>query len=118
VPWWVNEGLAELFSTNIEPHEYAALDEAWRNGETLSYHQMNANQLYALAPDQLGIAYLKSHASMRYLWDRFGQRPLLQFLNDMGDTMPAEAAFQRHYRRSYDQLEAEVAREVAKQAGR
>lgn len=118
VPWWVNEGLAELFSTDLEPHEYAALNEAWRNGETPSYRQMNANQLYALAPDQLGMAYLKSHATMRFLWDRFGQRPLLQFLNDLGDTVPAEEAFQRRYSRGYEQLEAEMKREVAKQAGR
>jgi len=118
VPWWFNEGLAEFLSTDLAPHEIAALDAAWRNGETLSYRQMNANQLYALAPDQLGMAYLKSHATMRYLWDRFGQRPVLAFLNDLGDTVPAEEAFQRHYRRTYDQLEAEVQREVAKLAGR
>ena len=117
VPWWVNEGLAELLSTTIEPYEYAALDAAWRNGETLSYAQMNANQLYALAPDQLGLAYLKSHATMRYLWDRFGQRAVMQFMNDLGDTVPAEEALRRSFRRTYAQLEGEVAREVANRAG-
>lgn len=116
VPWWVNEGLAELFSTTLEPYEYAALDDAWRNGRTLSFAQMDANQLYALDPEHLGMAYLKSHATMRYLWEKFGQRPLLQFLNDLGDTVPGEEALRRHYRRTYAQLDAEVAREVARRA--
>ena len=109
VPWWLNEGLAETFSRDLEDHDLQVLERAYAEDLAFSLRDLEASQLNNLSPEVLKLAYIQSHATTNLLWSRFGQVRLAQFLSDLSVGVPTEEALRRTYRRTYLALEQEVA---------
>ncbi|HOJ33686.1 MAG TPA: peptidase MA family metallohydrolase [Candidatus Hydrogenedentes bacterium] len=109
VPWWLNEGLAEVFSDEITQEEVALLQSAFQQGKAFPLQSLEEHQLNALRVDDLQLAYVQSHATVRYLWTRFGQGSLVRFLNLLAAGTTPEDALRQIYRRSYATLDKEMA---------
>ncbi len=113
VPWWVNEGLAEQLSFSMSAQESEMLATAYQEGKTFSLSQMESGLLFSMTPDQLRVAYRQAHATMGYLWRRFGRTRTQAFLTDLSKGVPAQKAVQDRFSRTYEQLEREVANEFS-----
>ena len=109
VPWWLNEGLAETLSKDLNPNQTRTLSQAYAEGTVHDFHALEIHQLKALEAEPLRIAYLQSHAAVSLLWHQYGNRRVLMMLNDIAEGMPPEESLMRHFRKNYDNLEAELA---------
>ena len=109
VPWWLNEGLAEAFSSELTPGELDLFRAAGAQGGLYALRQLEPSQLGALSPDALRLAYVQSHATVDFLWNKFGQRRLRELLSDLTAGVAPEDALRNNYRRTYETLQAEVA---------
>ena len=109
MPWWVNEGLAETLSKSWADQETARLREAYAGGEAFTLGQLEGNQVASLNATEMRLAYLQSHASVDFLWRRFGHSKMISFLRALRSGMAGEAALQSVYRRNYARLEQDVA---------
>jgi len=109
VPWWLNEGLAETFSSELSEGDLALLRRAYAEGLEFSLADLEGSQLTALSPEALRLAYVQSHATTELLWNRYGQKPMAQLLSDLAMGVAPQDAIQRIYGRGYSSLEAEVA---------
>lgn len=108
-PWWLNEGLAETFSRDVDSTESALLQRMYREGVEFRLADLEAHQLKILDADTLRLAYAQSHATVQALWTRYGQRGLKQMMSNLAAGMKPEDALIQSYRRTYSVLEAEVA---------
>ncbi len=108
VPWWLNEGLAETLSREMEPAETGMLRNAYESGIAFHLAALEAHQLKALGPQALRLAYAQSHATVSLLWGRFGQNRMQPFLGDIASGISTEEALNRNYRKTYAKLEADV----------
>ena len=109
VPWWLNEGLAETFSREFGPHQTALLEQADEQGALFALSDLEGSQLNRLDVASLHLAYCQSHATVHYLWSRFGQRVLRAMMSSLAEGLEPEEALRTHYRRDYRKLEMEVA---------
>lgn len=109
VPWWLNEGLAEVFSDEMKAEEVAALRTAYQEGRHFPLADLEEHQLGLLPSEQLQLAYTQSHAAVRYLWTRFGQGSLIRMMNLLAGGSAGEEALRQVYRRSYAALDKEMA---------
>jgi len=109
VPWWLNEGLAETFSSDVSQKHAARLQHLYDQGQDFKLAELDASQLRKRDADSLRLAYLQSHATVDLLWRRFGRGRLSGMLSDLKEGMAPEQALRRNYRRSYTMLENEVA---------
>lgn len=112
VPWWLNEGLAEAFSGEVTADELALLRAARDQGGLYSLKQLEPSQLQALSPDALRLAYVQSHATVDFLWNKFGQRRLRELLSDITSGVAPEESLRSNYRRTYETLYGEVMESV------
>ncbi len=108
VPWWLNEGLAETFSDELTSEEVALLQNAARSNKLFSLADLEEHQLSRLAPEDLQIAYIQSHATVRHLWTRYGQGSLVRFLSLLAAGTSGEDAIRQIYRRSYPAIDKEM----------
>jgi len=109
VAWWMNEGLAETFSRPLAGSRLQTLQKAVENGELFAYASMEDSLLKTLDSEGLWLAYTQSHATLLYLWKRFGQLKLIELLDALATGTKTEQALVRVYNRNYDVLYAEVA---------
>jgi hypothetical protein len=109
VPWWINEGLAETLSKDLEDDEIQVLQEAYQKEVAFSLADLTGSQLEVLDSKALHLAYCQAHAAVHSLWTRFGQRRMKQLLDDLAAGVPVENALQRHYRKSHALLDADLA---------
>ncbi|MCP4643961.1 MAG: hypothetical protein GY851_26195 [bacterium] len=115
VPWWLNEGLAETFSRDgLSPRDSETLQLAKEEGLLFGLGDLQEGQLMKLDPTLLHLAYIQSHATVRFMWDKFGLRSLTLMLNAMAEDENPERALLRAYRLKYDQLQKEVAARIGK----
>ena len=112
VPWWFNEGLAETFSDRLTEDDYRRLREALENDALFPLRAIDSSQLETMPPPQLRLAYIQSHATVDYLWRRFGQGALLNYLRALADGYSGEDALREVYHRTYHLLEREVENEI------
>ena len=110
VPGWLNEGLAETFSRDLDGQRIALLRQAYQQGALFSLAGLSDIQLAQRDPTSLQLAYCQSHATVNYLWSRFGQRPLRAMMSSLAEGMNPEEALKTHYRYSYETLRNEVNR--------
>lgn len=110
VPWWLNEGLAETFSKEMDATDYNLLSKAFSSEGAFSLRQLEGSQLNNLSPEILRLAYSQSHATARFLWTRYGRAKLSGFMNDIAGGMTVEEALRSHFQRDYTALEREVER--------
>lgn len=109
VPWWLNEGLAETFSRSFTPQDAAVLDQFNQMQALFPLKDLESGQLKSLDADALDLAYRQSHAAVSYLWDRYGQRGLANYMNQLAQKTDFEQALIAAYRLNYDLLQREVA---------
>jgi tetratricopeptide (TPR) repeat protein len=109
VPWWMNEGLAEVLSRNLSSEATTMLRRAHQEQLAFSLSDLEGSQLNVLKPDVLRLAYAQSQATVELMWNRFGQRRFMQMLSDISAGVAPEEALRRNYRRTYSTLEQEVA---------
>jgi len=109
VPWWVNEGLAQTLSQELEPQEAALLRQQKAAGALFTLAGLEAHQLKAaLTPERLNLAYAESHAAVSMLWDRYGQRKFVQMLQSLSQDVPPEAALKETYHLDYSTLQEDA----------
>ena len=108
IPWWLNEGLAETLSKSLSNNDVRRLREHFNRGGEMSLASLEANQINRLDPSSLRLAYLKSHATVTLLWDRYGRNKMIGLLRALGDGMGYESALQATYRRGYALIERDV----------
>ncbi len=113
VPWWLNEGAAETFSKPMTPDRAALLQRAIAEDILFPLAAIDANQLNLLDPASLQLAYAQSHATVHYLWSRFGQGRLANMLSALAAGKSPEDALFESYNRTYDSLLKEVKRQYA-----
>lgn len=108
VPWWLNEGMAEVFSNTLEPEQAVMLSRAYAEGLAFKVSDLEGSQLQRLSPEALRLAYLQSQAAVQYLYERGGARKLVALLGAIGTGTPPEEALRVQYRRTYAQLDTEL----------
>ncbi len=92
VPWWLNEGLAETLSRDMDQNRLRILRKAYRTGNTFPFAELEANALQRLDSKQLHLAYAQVHVAVNTLWAASGNvkfQVLLQKLR--ADTSPEDA---------------------------
>jgi len=108
VPWWFNEGLAETFSTELTAADTQLLEEASAQGALFPLATLEEGQLQKLTPEQLQVAYRQSHATVHYLWNRYGQRGLASMMEQLQNGASHEESLVASYRTNYELLERDV----------
>lgn len=111
VPWWANEGLAEQLSYSMQPADIEFLTTSYRDGRTFKLRELERELLFTLPPDRLRVAYRQAHATVSYLWRRFGRTRMQLFLGDLSKGVAAEVSVKERFNKTYEQLEREVAAE-------
>ncbi|MCC6152341.1 MAG: tetratricopeptide repeat protein [Candidatus Hydrogenedentes bacterium] len=109
VPWWFNEGLAETFSNDMSDAELAVLREANTQDLLFKLADLEQGQLKKLDPDALHLAYQQAHATVDFLWGKYGVRGLSAMLENLRLGNSAEESLVLSYRLNYLLLEKEVA---------
>ncbi len=109
VPWWINEGFAEVFSSEIDDNDRNLLQKASEEGKLFKLAQLQKSQLMSRTPEQLAIAYAQAQTAATYLWQRYGQKRLISMMSDLSAGMDAEEALKKHYSRTYADLDKEIA---------
>jgi len=109
VPWWLNEGLAETLSRDIEGTRAEMLKRAYAEGLNFPLRDLEGSQLNKLAPEALTLAYAQAHATVNMLWTRYGRQRLVPMLQSLKEGTGAEDALGKTFRKSYAVLEQEVA---------
>ncbi|HOH31932.1 MAG TPA: hypothetical protein PLC40_19800, partial [Candidatus Hydrogenedentes bacterium] len=100
---------AETLSKSLSDTEKTRLGQAYGRSEVYSLAQLESNQVASFNPEALRLAYLQSHASIDFLWRRFGHSKMMSFLRALRSGTSGEAALQSVYRRNYARLEQDVA---------
>lgn len=108
VPWWLNEGFAETFSSEIDDNDRRLLQKAHDEGALFKLSQLEQSQLKSRNPEQLAVAYAQAQTATAYLWQRYGQKRLVGLMADLSTGMEGEAALRKNYSRSYADLDKEI----------
>ena len=112
VPWWLNEGLAETLSSEVEDADRESLGAAYNQDVLYSLAELERAQLSELGADELRLAYTQSHVTVDYLWRRYGPRGMIDLFERLADRSPYEAALSESYRLNYQLLERQVANTI------
>jgi tetratricopeptide (TPR) repeat protein len=118
VPWWLNEGLAETLSNSLSPSDMDLLRQANAAGALLPLASLETEQLKRLDPASLEVAYLQAHATVDFLWRRYGVRGLSPMLDGLAQDQDAETALTASYRQTYDTLQREVSASLGRSVSR
>jgi len=114
VPWWLNEGLAETFSTELGPLQMTMLERAKEAGALYALADLEGNQLKRMDADALRLAYAQSHATVTHLWTKFIRSRLTDVMSDLAQGVAVEESLRQRYGRTYAMLEKEVARTIGR----
>ena len=108
VPWWFNEGLAETFSNDVSDSDKELLKEANAQGLLFPLASLEQAQLKKLDPDALNLAYKQAHATVDFLWRKYGQRGIGAMMDNVRAGISAEESLIASYRLNYELLQREV----------
>lgn len=109
VPWWLNEGLAEVFSREMDQSRKRMLKRAYGSKKEFSLADLETRQLDKLEPEKLALAYAQAHATASLLWELGGMEKLVDALKRIKNGASAEGAIQKAYGVDYATLEQKVA---------
>lgn len=112
VPWWLNEGLAETLSSEVEDGDRESLGEAYNQNALYALADLERAQLSELGADDLRLAYAQSHVTVDYLWRRYGPRGMVDLFTRLAERSPFEDALSESYRLNYQLLERQVANTI------
>ncbi len=107
-PWWLNEGLAEILSRELDDSVMGLLQHARENRILFSLEELSESQLERLDVESLNLAYRQSHATVHYLKQRCGLRALATLLEELGNGADAEDALRVKCGLTYKTLELSV----------
>ena len=105
VPWWLNEGLAETFSREMDRARRRVLQRAYRGKKTYTLAFLEGSQLGTLSASALSLAYAQAHATADHLWKSGGSTKLVPFLKLLKSGTAPEEALQEIYGMDYARLE-------------
>lgn len=108
-PWWLNEGFAETFSSELDENDERVLAKAAAEGKLFKLAQLEKSQLMSRTPEQLQLAYAQAQSATAYLWQRYGQKRLVEMMSSLSAGMAPEEALKKHYSRTYADLDREIA---------
>jgi hypothetical protein len=117
-PGWLNEGLAEYFehpaigTRTLLPGEAERLIAEVRAGRWIPLRSLSAPSFSGMPGDAALLAYLESYAFVAHLSLRHGERSLADLLDRAWRSGDFERAFERTYRGSVEELEAELVRSL------
>jgi hypothetical protein len=94
------------------------LQRAQAAGALFSLSELEEAQLHKLDPDALQLAYRQAHATVHFLWNRYGQAGLANMLNGLAKGMSREESLVAAYRLNYDLLERQVAHSFGRMVSR
>lgn len=103
-PWWLNEGLADTFSREMDQSRARLLSRAAHAGALHALRDLESNQLQALEKDALAVAYAQSHAAVQRLWDAGGAAKMAAFIGRLKEGAAVEAALRSVYGLDYAAL--------------
>jgi hypothetical protein len=107
-PWWLNEGLAEVFSREMDQNRERMLRRAYVTDRASSLIDLEARQLDQLEPEDLALAYAQAHATAQELWRAGGTEKTVKALKAMGDGVTAEEAIREAFGEDYAALQEKV----------
>lgn len=114
VPWWLNEGLAETLSREINESELDLLRRAKEDNILFSLEELSPGQLDNLEVHSLKLAYRQSHATVAHLKKRFGTLKIALLLRSLGEGEDQETALRYSCRYTLKTLELAVADYIEK----
>lgn len=109
VPWWLNEGLAEVLSAELSEAELELLRRARQQDALFHLSDLSDSQLDSQEVGALTVAYNQSHATVEFLKQRFGTRNFANLLAALAEGENPEVALRRWFRHNYRTLELAVA---------
>ena len=109
LPWWLNEGLAEVFSREMDQNRTRTLGRAIRGDRAHALRDLEARQLDRLAPEALAVAYAQAHAVSDVLWREGGAEKMGRFVGLLREGKKPEDALGTVYGLDYARLEGKVA---------
>ena len=107
-PWWLNEGLAEVFSREMDLMRERMLRHAYAGERTISLVDLETRQLDKLEPEALALAYAQAHATAAALWGTGGSEKTNDALKRMKDGGSPEEAIRKAFGLDYAALEQKV----------
>lgn len=104
-PKWLNEGLADVQGSKVDPRGTWALEAAWRQGNLLALGDLSAafQSSHDLTVD---LAYQQSYSVARFMTETYGYKRVRRLIDDTGQEVPMELALRRRCGVSTEQLEA------------
>ncbi len=79
VPFWLNEGLAELAAREQDNPALVQLEATLADGKLFAMQELEG-EFRAIAPKRIGLAYEQSYSFVSYLIDRFGWYQMAELL--------------------------------------
>ena len=117
-PAWLNEGLAEYFERlalgrrHLTPGENSVLVQAKQSGAWLPLGSLEGPSFAHLGGEAAAMAYLQSYAVIEHLARVHGERSLRDLCRELVRTRNTARALQRSYRRSLQEIEQDLLREL------
>lgn len=108
VPWWLNEGLAEVLSREMDLNRERLLRRAYATDRTSSLAELEASQLDLLEPEALSLAYAQAHATTQELWRAGGTEKMTSALKSMSSGATPEEAIREAFGMDYAALQEKV----------
>lgn len=118
VPAFANEGIAEWFENlaigkkDLSLGEARVLETLSRRGKLLPIRVLQRSGFVDVAPDDAGLAYLQSYATVNLLVHAHGERSLRTFVDELFRSRRVTRALERAYKLDPDELEAELSRKL------
>jgi Flp pilus assembly protein TadD len=108
VPWWLNEGLAETFSRQMDQSRQRLLRKAYAAEPTPTLADLEARQLDQLEPEELAMAYAQAHAATQVLWNEGGTKKMADAIRRIKDGASSQDAIREAFGMDYAALEEKV----------
>ena len=109
LPWWLNEGLAEVFSREMDQTRKRLLERAFRGGNTHALLDLERSQRDQADAEVLAVAYAQAQAAADYLWRAGGPEKMGAFVKAIQEGKEPAEALQLAYGLDYAALEEKVA---------
>jgi len=114
-PFWLNEGLAQFESEELDENKRRIISDAMHDGGLIPLGDLDADRVeFSDNPDLMRLAYLESFAAASYLRRRFSRRHLFDFMEMLAQKHDAKSALQAVYRRNYQRLHRDVFSEYSR----
>ena len=116
LPWWVEEGVAELAAEEFRPGHWEKLDAQMRRlameGKLAEWSEISG--YIATKPTLKHRAYVQGDHMVGYISERWGRQGRNNWLRAMALGRTLDQATREHLDRSFDQLDREWREELAK----